>query len=154
MSESRWLEKAAEGMLPAGEWGAGGCWGVGGEERIEGEKSSCWALKAQTCDCCLYPEEQKGSNVVKGRRQSWLEYSVDSSPFGSLLWRPSVWCVRQRVCGETGMRWPFRTPGLPAMWNLNCYSTQSQLGPFFKRKMKVKYQGKGLAMMVPLSLES
>lgn len=49
-------------MLPGGE--------EGDVEHIEGEKSSCWALKAQTCDCCLYLEEQKGIDVVKGRRQS------------------------------------------------------------------------------------
>lgn len=51
-------------------------------EHIEGEKSSCWALKAQTCDCCLYLEEQKGIDVVKGRRQSRLKYSVDSCSGG------------------------------------------------------------------------
>lgn len=62
MLESRCLEKPAEGMLPGIE--------EGDVKHIEGEKSSCWALKAQTCDCCLYPEEQKGSDVVKGRRQS------------------------------------------------------------------------------------
>lgn len=49
-------------MLPGGE--------EGDVKHIEGVKSSCWALEAQTCDCCLYLEEQKGIDVVKGRRQS------------------------------------------------------------------------------------
>lgn len=61
---------------------------LGGEEGdvehiyICRERSSCWALKAQTCDCCLYLDEQKGMDVVKGRRQSWLKYSVDSCSGG------------------------------------------------------------------------
>lgn len=61
-------------MLPGGE--------EGDVKHIEGEKSSCWPLKAQTCDCCLYLEEQKGVDVVKGRRQSRLKYSVDSCSGG------------------------------------------------------------------------
>lgn len=61
-------------MLPGGE--------EGDVKHIEGEKSSCWALNAQTCDCCLYLEEQKGIDVVKGRRQSRLKYSVDSCSGG------------------------------------------------------------------------
>lgn len=94
MLEAWRLESPPEGMLPGGE--------EGDVEHIEGEKSSCWALKAQTCDCCLYLEEQKGIDVVKGRRQSWLKYSVDSCSGGDSAhcWWPSVWCVRRRVCRE------------------------------------------------------
>lgn len=51
-------------------------------KHIEGEESSCWPLKAQTCDCCLYLEEQKGMDVVKGRRQLRLKYSADSCSSG------------------------------------------------------------------------
>lgn len=68
------LESPPEGMLPGGE--------EGDVKHVEGEKSSCWALKALTCDCCLYLEEQKGIDVVKGTRQSWLKYSVDSCSSG------------------------------------------------------------------------
>lgn len=75
----------------------------GGEEGdvrpIAAEKSSCWALKAQTCDCCLYLEEQKGIDVIKGRRQSRLKYSVDSCSGGD-----SAHCGRPAcdVSGEEG----------------------------------------------------
>ena len=74
MLEAWRLESPPEGMLPGGE--------EGDVKHIEGVKSSCWALEAQTCDCCLYLEEQKGIDVVKGRRQSWLKYSVDSCSGG------------------------------------------------------------------------
>lgn len=52
--------------------------GGGLARHIEGEESSCRALRTQTCDCCLYLREQKGVDVVKGKRQSRLKYSVDS----------------------------------------------------------------------------
>lgn len=70
-----------DGRLPGeytggcGEEGrAGGGFGEGvllyrGER--EGKESSCWALRVQTCDCCLFSMGTKGGvDVVKGRRQS------------------------------------------------------------------------------------
>lgn len=47
--------------MPSGE--------EGDMKNIEADKSSCRALKSQTCHCCLYLSEQKGIDVVKGRRQ-------------------------------------------------------------------------------------
>lgn len=96
-------------MLPGSE--------EGDVEHIEGEKSSCWALKAQTCDCCLYLEEQKGMDAVKGRRQSRLKYSVDSCSGGDSAHCGGPACDvsskgsvgRHR---ETGVRLPFYALGL------------------------------------------
>lgn len=82
-------------MLPGGDEGQGSI--------QKARRAAAGRFKAQTCDCCLYLEEQKGIDVVKGRRQSWSKYSVasysgcDSAHCGGPAWDVS----------DKGMRLPF-----------------------------------------------
>lgn len=73
---------SVEGIQPGGS--EGDVKHTEGEQK--GKRSSCGPRKTQTCDCCLYLEGQKGVNFVKGRRQSRLKYSVDSSRGGILAY--------------------------------------------------------------------
>lgn len=92
------LESPPEGILPGGE--------EGDVKHIEWEKSSCWALKAPTCHCCLYVKEQKRRDVVKRRRQSWLKYSVDSCSGGDSAHCGGPACDVSAKGSQPGMRLP------------------------------------------------
>lgn len=69
------------GLMPGEPTGGNAAWWWGGGCEAYREREE-QLLGVQTCDCCLYLEEQKGIDVVKGRRQSWLKYSVDSCSGG------------------------------------------------------------------------